>query len=327
MYMIFSLVYLLSLVVTRDCRRIATFDVIKPMFPAFFFRTSFLVPISLISPILFMIWMGFGDFWFREGYVKETNVWGVVARLSLPLSAFSCAFIKNRFVRIFCLLLIFFPVFAQTSRAVLLVGFFYYVGLFVRESKVTLGQTLIFILYSIFAVGFALEYRYNEAQGVYGNLSTLFEHGLSMDLLVFGVNYVFSFSVYLLGYMLEYVEYDLNIFLIAINPLPSTFLNIDHVIDNAKINKYAPYSAVGELALVGEGCLYMFAFALAQFYSLLERYAMKKSFVMALLIAALVSLFTLMSTQYNLRGAIRLIYYLMFSCGLWYFMRRLRLRR
>lgn len=270
--------------------------------------------ISVLSSIVMLYSFGLADFWSRTGY-ESSNLWQVgkiFSRIMLPISSFFIAFIGKRGLRWSVFIFAYFVFFGLTSRAMIFVPFFYCIGCYIRYGRIGSIRFLFMATLILFSAASALDMRTNEQQGLYNNLSYVIGSGVDIGELVVGVNYVVAYSVAYLAYIIENVSYDSSLFWLAINPLPGSFIDIDRVASEARIAPRIPYSAVGEVLLMLHSGIYVVYFLLGLGFAYIEATLKRRSMLFYALFSVTFLMLCLVSTQYNLRGSMRLLYYCIF---------------
>ncbi|WP_138674542.1 oligosaccharide repeat unit polymerase [Pseudoalteromonas aurantia] len=275
---------------------------------------SLMIFIALSAPILLLLSFGTEEVFSRTGYTSDSRVMigMTLSRILLPISCICIAFVKGNIFRYSLLFINYIMLFGITSRAMVFVPFFYLLGCFLISEKFGFKRTIICIFVSVFSLALSLDYRFNLQQGILPNVESIFRDGVDFSIVVYGLNYTLSYSVILLGYMIQTVDYDLSLFFAALSPLPSFIYDISNIISDAKVRANIPYSAIGELYLSGYFLFLVISFGLGCFLNKSEMYFKKKSGIFVFIAFVFMAMFALMSTQYQLRGAFRLIYYIFF---------------
>ncbi|EPQ8264422.1 hypothetical protein [Vibrio alginolyticus] len=270
----------------------------------------------LILTILFLI-SGYGleNLLSREGYVPHegrNKLLLIFYMMFLPLSSFSLAFLKSRYLRVFGYSILFLLVFGTTARMLLLLPAIYYLGICIKFGRLKIKYGLFTFFVLLFIITYTLEYRNLPIQGIIPNLKYMMANGVSVDYIILGLNYILSYSFASNSYSIYSFSFDFNSFLIAINPMPSSMLDISYMLDKMSMNANSPIPTIGYLFLSGffVGSLYYF-FA-GFIFNKVFRYAKRNNTILYMVILALFCLFVLLSGQYNLRGSTRLIYYCVF---------------
>lgn len=281
-----------------------------------------MVLVAMLSPVFLVVAFGIGPLWHRVGYDMEG--WDFASKFSrvfLPVSSVALIFIPIYWLRWILFLVLYAAFFSLTSRAVVLVPFFYFVAFTFFVGKISLVRLLFCSVFAVVGAVAALDFRLNVEQGLIPNLSHLFFVGLDASVFFEGFNYIFSYSLTYLAYMVKFVDYDSKIFWISLNPLPGGFVDIEYISEFARVAPRIPYSAVGEVFLMLGWSSVLLFLLLGGCFARVERYLSKRSLFFCMLFVVFVVFFGLMSTQYNLRGAARLVYYAFFVYFLYFSLR------
>lgn len=129
-----------------------------------------------------------------------------------------------------------------------------------------------------------------------------------------------AFSVPLTAYVWHAPQLGINELIASIQPLPSLVTpnwmqQWQYYQPAARVSDYIPYNTLGELLNHGIALAVLYYFAVGFVFAYFDvrirhRIAGRKIFICVLLIATAI-LFVILSTEYNLRSATRLIYYMM----------------
>ncbi|HAS8452257.1 TPA: hypothetical protein I7726_19815 [Vibrio vulnificus] len=278
-------------------------------------NTSEVYKLIIILVTLTFLWFGYGvdNLVYRVGYVPEDGRIGFLLTLYtlfLPISSFILAFVKSKTLRYLLLIVLFFSVFGTTARMLLIIPVLYYVGVCLKYGRIKYKFGFFIFCVTILVLTYTLEYRNHAVQGIIPNVMHLFHNGLDLSYVILGLNYVLSFSFAVNSYSLLNFSFNPSVFLIAINPLPSTFLDMGYMIDNQSLNANAPIPALSYLFLGGTfvGCSYYLLVGF--FFSIIFDFVKKNSVLLYVVILALFLLFVFFSGQYNLRSVTRITYYI-----------------
>ncbi|MEL0625096.1 hypothetical protein V6238_18725, partial [Marinomonas arenicola] len=88
-------------------------------------------------------------------------------------------------------------------------------------------------------------------QGVFPNIFHFYREGIDFTYIWLALNYLSSYSLFATSLTLQDHIFDLSSFMIAINPLPSSYVDIDYIVETQKLNKNSPYPAISMLAFSG----------------------------------------------------------------------------
>lgn len=138
-------------------------------------------------------------------------------------------------------------------------------------------------------------------------------------------NYIFSVS-YAVTANLAGMDYTYSNFLISIDPRLGFMVGWPNISDSLRINPYAPFNTMSELAAVGWLYLACYYAAAGRVFGYCSR-RLSGHRVLSIVVIILAFLFTIISAQYNLRSATRILYYTIFITLFLSFMGSLTYRR
>jgi len=129
---------------------------------------------------------------------------------------------------------------------------------------------------------------------------------------LFNIYYTFIFGFVATSETIKLYHENINNLLTCINPLPGSLTNWYLFSQKMRLNIYAPYTAIGELAKFPIFSFFYYIF-LGYYFSVCDffiktSFILKKYFAPAIIII-LLYLFIMFSFEYNLRSSIRYIYY------------------
>lgn len=291
---------------------------------------KFLVCAILVVYLIYILGYGAESLVFRNGYidandVRNKSILTLFFALS-PVVTLLIPFIKSSSLRYFVYLVCFLVLFSSSARAMILIPALYIVGSFVRDKKLGSKILLTNAALIIVCLIFALQIRYYPFHGLIPNLSALFTRGVDLDYLLVGLNYGLSFSLFGTAYILENFTHDSMAFFASINPLPSRFVNIAHMVEAQRMLGTSPMSALSALSLYGNMGVASFYFVTGFFYSFILKKLDNKT-VLYFGVVGMVMLFTLFSVQYNLRGSSRFFYYTILIFGVYMVAKRVRIKK
>lgn len=271
-----------------------------------------LILLILTIYLLFVVGYGAEGLVYRRGYVdssfEHNKTIILIFHIVAPFVTILIPFIKTNALKYLTYLMCFLILFSSSSRYIVLVPFLYVLGTFLRYNKVKLNIIFLNGCLIFLSLIFVLQIRFYTFHGLIPNLMALFTKGIDIEYLFLGLNYVFSFSLFGVSYVLKNFTHDNVAFLISINPLPSRFINIKYMVLVQEMKRTAPMSAVSILALAGYPILISFYLATGFCFSFIHKRMEGKTFFYYLIVCLFI-MFTLFSIQYNLRGLCRFFYY------------------
>ncbi|WP_426369758.1 hypothetical protein [Pseudocolwellia sp. HL-MZ7] len=267
-----------------------------------------------VATILFLhLGYGIENLYYREGYTLGDNgitAFRILYTMILPLTCLLIPLIKSNSKRYILILILFILIQGTSSRNLVLIPVCYYIGAFLRDQKVSLPKSILALIMIVLSVNIAIQYRDNQSQGVIPNIIYFYTYGLNFDVTEYAINYLTSFSIYASAITLHEHEFNIQSFLVSINPLPSQYLNIENMVDTQKLNSYAPFPAIGMLTLGGPSLVFIYYYLSALIWSYFGLFLASRSKILAIATLMLFILFCFLSLQYNLRSVTRLLYYL-----------------
>lgn len=129
---------------------------------------------------------------------------------------------------------------------------------------------------------------------------------------LFNIYYTFIFGFVATSQTIKLYHENLSNLLTCINPLPGSLTNWYLFAQKMRINKYAPYTAIGELANFPFFSFFYYIF-LGYYFSLCDFYiktlVIAKKYLAPAIVIILLDLFIMFSFEYNLRSSVRYLYY------------------
>ena len=262
-----------------------------------------------------MIFMAYGsDFLSRDGYFIATGN-SLIRRLILPLVIISCFIMitntsliaKFTFVIFTDILLL-----AISSRICLLfISICLIISFFMSRSGYKKSFIVFFSSILIVDLLYLMPLRYADQQGLFWIIDNISSTKVNLDLIIFLINYLTSFSFFATVETLSQTDVS-NLYIgKSINPLPGSYIDLSEMIVRQKFNEYSPFSAIGTLSYnTVTACLIFMVFSICT-NTLLFLSSNRSSFL-TIFISIFLMCLCLQAFQYNLRGTIRLYYYLIF---------------
>lgn len=134
--------------------------------------------------------------------------------------------------------------------------------------------------------------------------------------LVFNVYYTFVFGVFVTSKTLVGDATTWNSILISVNPLPGNWIGWYDIANALRVNRFAPYSANGEVFSMGKIFTLLFFTFIGIVFSFMEskirHLLITGNRVFGFIIIILCIMFVVYSFEYNLRSSIRYLYYSLF---------------
>jgi hypothetical protein len=277
--------------------------------------SSVLLLFLLSLTVLFIhLGVGFEAIYNRIGYEVSASGISSFRILYMMLVPFSSLLLSMgaRWIRWVGVVTLMIFMFGTSSRSMILVPIFYFIGSALCGRPFLIIKGIFIGVLVIIMLAISLEYRNHIGQGIIPNFSHLIAYGFDLSFLSFGLNYVFSYSVYASAISLSNFEFDFSSFVQAISPLPSRFINAEYMIETQKFNQYAPIPAIGYLSMGGVGYIALYYIISGYVWSACGGRLSSRSKLLAIAVGVFFVAFTIFSVQYNLRGVTRYLYYIVF---------------
>ncbi|MEZ8229353.1 hypothetical protein AB4582_19925 [Vibrio splendidus] len=314
-FILASLSFYLGIIITKNYRTRSLgldFSSIRNVF--FKIRNIHIILIYLLVVLFLHVGHGFSHIYYRQGYLigdGGNSYFRIMYTMMLPFSMMILPFLKGKNLRVVLLFIVFTLVFGTSSRNVIVIPVFYSFGMLVRDNKISKISILLTTLSVIVFSSTSIQYRFNEFQGMIPNVVYFFSNGIDFKFVALSINYLTSFSFFASALTLQDFTIDYAAFYTSINPLPSSMLNVEHMISNQKLNQNAPFTAIGILSQGGIITLVLYFFITGYCWSKFAGNLIRKSKIIAPFVYVIFFLFTLLSIQYNLRSVTRYVYYML----------------
>lgn len=272
--------------------------------------TSVTFGLSLAWISVYPFSYGISALLYRDTYIPQyfftTGV--KVSMLLLPISAFACALQRNTITRATLFILFLCVLIGSSSRMVAIFIVFFLAGRLLLAGKIRWIQIALFSALLLWLTSFSLVSRHLSVQGIIPNIASLISTS-SIDLAVYAINYLLSFSVGILAYSNSiYITHDIDqLVRYALSPLPSFFHSDVPVFPN--LLGTAPYSTFAVVFSKGFVTGSIFFFACGITFGLLHRFFSRRNYLLWCAFCLCYLLFCVYSTQYYLRDSTRFVYY------------------
>ncbi len=230
---------------------------------------------------------------------------------------------------------------ALSTRRFILAFLFYVLGLALAGARrrVILLLLALWIVTLPLTLQLPLGLRGLPQQGVLvlgENLAVVFSEGMEA-LYKSGFELIFqnlTMGVELAGFVMDTPPLPIEMLIASVNPLPSFvpvsgILSWESIQDQLRVSQYMPYSALGELLNYGWQWTFVYYVIIGMVAAWIDvnirRFQNQRSRWGFLLGSGLLFLFSISSTQYNLRSATRFVYYAIVVALVWRFFSRIRL--
>lgn len=270
-----------------------------------------------------LVFLDYGsDLFYRRKYIpKDSSVFKTIYTVLLIVLSVLSAVLFDRFKK-FSILVIMTVVLigialgsrmATIDLAVFLVTY----SLFIKSRIKQVAYFAVVIPFIIIFFGYNLSLRLESStHGLipYLTLSpkkiaTTFEHAQ------FNIYYTFVYGFYATSETIKLYSESVGKLITCMSPMPGSMTNWYLFAENMRINKYAPYTAVGELAKFPVFSFFYYIF-LGFYFGFTDHFIktqiLKKRYFVPVLITLMLCLMTMFSFEYNLRSANRFVYYTAF---------------
>lgn len=278
-----------------------------------------LILITLSSILVFFDY-GFGLF-FRTKYIPyESSYFKLVYNLLfLGISFLSGYYYKHNkiyFGFLLILVLTFNLSIGTRLASINLIVFMF--SLFLTFEKKKLYQIILSILIIILFFGYNLSLRseaYNHGLFPYLQI-TLQKPEIILKYTIDNLYYTFVFGFYATAETIKvYNEHHVNNLIISLNPLTGGLAKWYLIAEKMRLNKYAPYTGIGELYNY-KFFFFVFVTSVGYFFSyidfIIKDNLKNKKYIQPLILLLFCSLFCILMFEYNLRNATRYLYYSLF---------------
>jgi hypothetical protein len=205
------------------------------------------------------------------------------------------------------------------SRNTFLYYIVYIVLLFLLGGNTFFNKSRLYVnlIFGFIFLSFLTGLRMLKSHGLIPYLSSITDefNGETQNI-AFNIYYSFIFGVYVTIGTLKKAVFDFGIVLTNLNPLPGRFTDWYKYADQMRLNIFAPFSLHGRVFKTGMIFTYIYFFFNGVIYMYFEkkiRYFLKdRKILLAILILIFLCLYIVFSFEYNMRSAVRMIYYAYF---------------
>jgi len=293
-------------------------------------RLGYALPFLAIAPIIILVLgVGVDNLLSRSDYL--TYDYQALKTVGSALSLAAIPFLgyltfsprKKPFIAIACVtffILYEFVFFAMASRRGVLGPILFSLGAVLASpsSWKARGLVLISLAAAPWLMELPLAFRGLAKQGAIPFVGALFDSN-SSNLFDFVDSYqtfflnVF-FSLPLAAYVRTHASVVSGTLSASLNPLPGALLHWDALQDKLRVNPFVPFNAIGESMAHGLAFSAVFFILVGVFFCsnelYIKRQLKKGSLIQALPVLGLLYIFILISSQYQLRTSVRIIYYI-----------------
>lgn len=273
-----------------------------------------------IVTIILLCALSYGELlFFREDYLieKNTSIITLMKLLSfVTVLMLGVSYKKQKWLSIGYFTIIILIATGTGSRLGVIYALVYALLIFM-STKSTLASKLGLVVNGILSfvyLAFLTSVRPLEFHGIVPYFSSIF--GNETDVvsnLEFNIYYTFIFGIFVTSKTLVGNATDWGTIAISLNPLPGKWVGWYEIAGTLRANKYAPYTANGEVFTMGRIFTLLFFTVIGLAFGYLE-HQMRKLFlsgskVFGFIVSILCVMFVIYSFEYNLRSSVRYIYY------------------
>lgn len=294
------------------------------------FKFNYVLPDSLkviihisMAIIILLCAFSYGEMLFyRKEYLieKNTSFITLMKLLSfITVLMLGMTFKKQKWLSIFYFILIMIIATGTGSRLAVIYAIVFSLLIFITGKKSALSKfyLILNVVFAFVYLAFLMSVRPLPNHGLVPYLESIFSN--SSDIasnLVFNIYYTFIFGVFVTSKTLVGDATTFNTIMISVNPLPGKWVGWYDVANSLRANRFAPYSANGEVFTMGKIFTTVFFTFIGIAFSFMEskmRFLFSNgSKVFGFIISILCILFVIYSFEYNLRSTMRYLYYALF---------------
>ncbi|WP_299678496.1 O-antigen polymerase [uncultured Tenacibaculum sp.] len=202
------------------------------------------------------------------------------------------------------------------SRSTFLYYIVYVVLLFLLGGNTLFNKSRLYVnlIFGFIFLSFLTGLRMLKSHGLIPYLSSITDefNGETQNI-AFNIYYSFIFGVYVTIGTLKKAVFDFGIILTNLSPLPGRFTDWYKYADQMRLNVYAPFSLHGRVFKTGLLFTYVYFFLNGVIYMYFEKkiriFLKERKIFLAILLLIFLCLYIVFSFEYNMRSAIRMIYY------------------
>lgn len=274
--------------------------------------------VLLITVLLVYIDYG-NEFFIRAKYIpKDNSVFKTIYTISLILlSVLAGVLIKThyRLATTTIIIVVIIGIGLGSRMATInLLFFFITYSVFLKSQKSKFLYYLVVIPFIVFFFGYNLSLRLESAgHGLIPYLKiTVNKPHIIFKYTLMNIYYTFIYGFYATSETIKLYHQNINTLITCISPLPGRFTNWYSIAERMRINKFAPYTSIGEIAKFPIFSFFYYIF-LGFYFAYVDRFIrteiIKKKYFVAIIIVLLLCLFTMFFFEYNFRSSNRFIYY------------------
>ena len=283
--------------------------------------TYLAIIIFIIIFSLFFIVYGKGIF-IRNDYIPDrSKALTTVIKILSFIETLILGFIykKDKIISISFFLFFMLISLGTGSRTVFLFFILYTFLIFISNGNTFINKIRfsLHVLFSLFLLTFVMQLRGLPEHGVIPYLGSIFS--LSKDFyrsFFFNIYYSFIYGVFVTIKTVAKANLDWGIIFININPMPGVVAGWYNYANDMRINYYAPYSLHGRVFRTGTVFTILYFFLIGLIFSFFEKKIRNllnnSKRIYAFILTIILILHIIYAFEYNMRSAIRYLYYAFF---------------
>lgn len=293
--------------------------------------------ISICFALLLIHGYGYEEIISRSAYIPEKNrLAKIIGTTFSPISMVALGYayklsskkILRRIICAFIAVFIWMLFFSMASRRFAIAPTLFVMGAWVADNR-SKSMYVALILSAVIAfllIPIPITLRGLPRLGLSPFLDAIFSGQVNWSNLFTGLTNIF-FSLPLAAFVERASSLNAAHLIMSITPLPGVYVGWYEVASQYRVNRYVPYSGIGELLNYGSVVLFIYYFVVGLIFSYAETWARRSSRFGRPLVLAFALFFALTSCQYNLRTTTRVVYYLVAMLFLLVFLPQIRRTR
>jgi len=293
------------------------------------------IVIALTIVCIILVWIDYGSaLFYRVKYIpKKSSVYKIIYQNLLIVSCLLSGVIynKKKAVAIFAFLVAMIIGIGIGSRAatIYLIVFGFTYGFFLGTKRAKIFY-FIYIPFIVVFFGYNIALRVESAgHGLIPYLKVTFNKPeIIFKYVIMNIYYTFIFGFYATAETFKlYKNASISNLVTVLSPLPGRMTNWYIIASRLRINKTAPFTAIGELAKYPFFSCFYYLF-IGYYFSFIDHFIrlqlLSKKYLWTILHFILLVLFIVHSFEYNLRSTNRFIYYSMGVYGIYFILKKIK---
>lgn len=282
--------------------------------------------------LLFIIAYG-KEIFYREDYLSENTIGGLVILIKLlsfiEVILLGVTYKTHKLLSILFFTILFVFSIGTGSRAVIIFLLIFFVLIFLSNGNNLKNKlSFLFNLFLTFLfLGVLMDFRSLESHGIIPYVASLFEEDSGTRDSFFNFYYSFIFGVFATIDTLKKATPDWEVVFISLNPMPGSMAGWYNLAKDMRLNIYAPFTLHGRVFVTGYFFTFVYFFFTGVIFSFFDKtirnYLKDKKRGLPFILTILTLLHIIYAFEYNMRSAVRYIYYALFILFVIYVVKRL----